>query len=268
MVTALAAWTGLFPWWWAWRSNRKTTLRPALLWALAAWAGWAGLFSLRWLAPDREATFERYLALCLTCCAGMAVLGARRPGVGAWHFVVGGLLAVLLLPIAQGLGAPRLHLVHWIFLTMTLAVGVVNYLPTNLGIAAMLFGCSVVMEMLQQGRYPVPIGAQIVGVWGLVSSPWVALLNCSRRRSFHSGLDRTWLEFRDRFGLFWALRAREQFNRAAAHAGWALRLGWQGQQLREVGTAPDQDVALATLQAVLKRFSKDAIPGSPPCDPV
>jgi hypothetical protein len=39
----------------------------------------------------------RYLALCLTGCVGVAVLGARRPGVGAWDFVLLGLLAVLLL---------------------------------------------------------------------------------------------------------------------------------------------------------------------------
>ena len=46
----------------------------------------------------------------------MAVLGARRPGVTAWNFVVAGLLAVLLRPLFEGLGELRLGPAHLLFL--------------------------------------------------------------------------------------------------------------------------------------------------------
>ena len=39
----------------------------------------------------------------------MAVWGRDGPGVGAWNFVVAGLLAVLLLPVLNGLGELRLE---------------------------------------------------------------------------------------------------------------------------------------------------------------
>ena len=54
------------------------------MWAGGAWAAWV---ATTW-APGPLAT---YLALCLSACAGVAVLGARRPGVTAWNFVVAGL---------------------------------------------------------------------------------------------------------------------------------------------------------------------------------
>src|SRR5882724_5107505 len=85
----------LYPLWRAWRANRGTALGHAVGWAAAAWA--AFLFG-------GNGALGRYVALSLTGCAGVAVLGARRPHVGAWDFVVGSLLAVLLLPVAQGWG--------------------------------------------------------------------------------------------------------------------------------------------------------------------
>src|SRR5258708_38060382 len=93
---------GFIPLFVAWNAQRCTSLRHAIGWTVAAWAGW-GVVLLERLFPTRatSAAFT-YLALCLSSCAGIAVLGARRPGVGAWNFVVGGLLAILLLPIAEG----------------------------------------------------------------------------------------------------------------------------------------------------------------------
>lgn len=92
------------------------------------------------------------------------------------------------------------------------------------------------------------------GALGLAASPWLALLACSWPRRGRSELDRTWLTFRDHFGLLWGLRACEQFNRAAANSGWSLALGWYGAYALEAGTCPEPALALATLRAVLKRF--------------
>ena len=96
----------------------------------------------------------RYLALCLTASAGVAVLGARRPGVGPWNFVLLGLLAVMLLPLAEGYlahGAWHLEGPRTLFLAATLAVIVLNYLPTRLGPAALLVGVGAAVHLLLLG---------------------------------------------------------------------------------------------------------------------
>src|SRR5437764_449525 len=131
-AAAILVMTAAYPLARAWLAHRRTPLVHALIWAALAWlaceaailSGEAGL---------------RYLALCLTGCAGVAVLGARRPGVGAWNFVVVGLLALLLLPVAEGwMVATPLHLngYHLVCLSAVVAVGILNYLPTRGGLPA------------------------------------------------------------------------------------------------------------------------------------
>src|SRR5881392_2851339 len=108
------------------RANRSTALFHAVVWAWLAWAGWG-------LALGWDAKPWGYLALGLTGCAGVAVLGARRPGAAAWNFVVVGLLAVLLLPLAEGAltGIPvQLGAVRTAFLIVLLGTVIVNYAPT------------------------------------------------------------------------------------------------------------------------------------------
>ena len=52
-------------------------------WAVVAWAAWTGTMLLAAIRPETDPLVARYLALCLTGCAALAVLGARRPGVAA-----------------------------------------------------------------------------------------------------------------------------------------------------------------------------------------
>src|SRR5439155_7670139 len=138
---------GFYPLLRAWWANRQTSLFQALNWVLAAWLAW--ILTVLFSDPSgaaRPLDPTRYLALCLTGCAGVAVLGARRPHVGAWNFVVLGLLAVMLLPLLETViaGAPSLDLLRVLFLSATLAVGVLNYLPTRLAPAVVLvaLGCA------------------------------------------------------------------------------------------------------------------------------
>src|SRR5689334_9462732 len=128
----------------AWYANRYTTLRPTLGWATAAWAAWLTVVWGVW--GKFEPTLGRYLALSLTGCAGVAVLGARRPGVGAWNFVVVGLLAVLLRPLWEGLGELHLGEAHLAFLAATVVLPLVNYLPTRPGPAAAALAAGAVTE--------------------------------------------------------------------------------------------------------------------------
>ena len=72
-----------------------------------------------------------------------------------------------------------------------------------------------------------------------------------------SAFDALWLDFRDRFGVVWGQRTREQFNRAAAHEGWPVALHWDGLVVEEGKTPPDAAELVAKLQALLKRFGPE-----------
>ena len=269
MVYWLLLLTGLVPLSYAWLGNRRTTLLHAVQWCFAAWLAWVAVVALPAAHPPGIAV-PRYLALCLTGCAGIAVLGAPRPLAGAWNFVVLGLLAVMLLPLVEGLlGVNSLSALRSWFLALTVAVGVVNYLPTRLWAEALLLalGCGWEIALLAE---PAGLGMPEwcePGWLCLAVAPWVAYLNWRRAVPPRTAFDRLWWEFRNRYGLVWGQRVREQFNRAASHAGWPVQLHWLG-LLRFVADEPlDEETQLAlfkTLQALLKRFGPEGDDQPPP----
>jgi hypothetical protein len=251
---------GLWPLVKAWRANRTTSLFHAIHWGLAAWLAWC--WALLVGEPDWAGLEPaRYIALSLTACAGVAVLGARRPQVVAWNFVVVGLLAVMLLPLAEGLvlGTDPIDPLRIFFVSATLGVGVLNYLPTRYAPAAFLLGLAGAGELLAlfaperlPGRGELPFIHLL-----LLAVPWVGWACRRGPRSARSEFDTLWLDFRDRLGLLWGQRVREQFNAAAANAGWPVRLYWQGLLRHGRGEviAPDaQEQITQTLRAVLRRF--------------
>jgi hypothetical protein len=235
--------------------NRFSTLRYALFWAGASWFTWMVVAGCGAIWPIWAGSFGRYLALCLTGCTGVAVLGARRPGACAWNFVILGLLAVLLLPVAEGFGTLQLNWVYLAFLGATLIVGLVNYLPTARAPAALSLAIACGIEVAGLVRSDVPGWLTSLGHCLIGLSPWLALAVDWWKGTVATEFDRTWLSFRDQYGVVWAQRAREQFNRAAASAGWPVRLTWQGLQSAGVGSAPDSEDLLQTLRALLKRFA-------------
>jgi len=93
---ALLLCTGFYPLWFAWRANQRTT--PASCNPLGRLR--LGRVDRRRISRIRRTPIEIPGAVP-DGCAGVAVLGARRPGMTAWNFVVAGLLAVLLLPVAR-----------------------------------------------------------------------------------------------------------------------------------------------------------------------
>jgi hypothetical protein len=255
--------SGAYPLWKAWRANRATSLRDALGWACLAWLAWVGtLVALAGAASG--AAVARYLSLCLTDCAVVAVFGARRPGVGAWNFVVLGLLGVTLLPLAESVflyGTPQVQANRMILVAAVIGAGVLNYLPTRLAPAAMMVGMGCGIEIL------IAVDAnEMSSRWGQVAPvsrlllafcPWAAFLSVEWRPAPRSVVDRMWRDFRDRFGLLWAQRLREQFNRSAANAGWPVYLYWQG--LRRTPGAPppspsQHEEIVNALTALMKRF--------------
>jgi hypothetical protein len=260
-IEALIFMTSAFPVARAWLSNRATTMVHALSWTVAAWLAW---FCALLLTGAEGASTARYLALCLTACAGIAVLGARRPIAGTWNFVLLGLLGVLLLPLAEKalLSTPLLDPLRLLFVIGTVTLGVLNYLPTRFGLAALLVGIACIGELSSLAGWATSEGG--VGNWGhlsfwlLAAACWVAWFAKGRRGVGAGVFDSEWLTFRDRFGLMWGQRIREQFNRAAANAGWPVYLRWRGlrKTVRDsVITSADQTAIVATLRGMLKRFT-------------
>jgi hypothetical protein len=257
--------TGAYPLWQSWRANRRTSLFQAINWTIAAWVAWGGMMAADLSAggtPGHPAA--SYVALCLTGCAGVAVLGARRPGVGAWNFVLIGLVAVMFLPLAEKflIQGPALGPLQIFFLAATGTVGIGNYLPTRLAPAALLVGLAFALQILTLTEKLVPNPA--LSWWLLALAPWVGFARWRLRPPPLSEFDQIWLDFRDRFGFLWGQRMREQFNRAAAHAGWPVVLRWQGLRLLRGAALPEPAVQaeiVATLRALLQRFGERQPPG-------
>jgi hypothetical protein len=90
----------------------------------------------------------------------------------------------------------------------------------------------------------------------LLSIPWIGWMCVLATGKPVSQFDRLWLAFRDRFGLFWSQRVREQFNQAARNAAWPVKLSWRGLVLTgaERPAPADEEKILQTLRAVLQRF--------------
>jgi hypothetical protein len=254
VLAAVLLLTGLYPLANALRANRSTTLRQPLLWTLLAWSAWIGVAWGRVIQLEVEERMPAYGALCLTGCAGIAVLGARRPGVSAWNFVVVGLLAVLLLPILNGMGEPRLEPAHELFLAVTLIVPLLNYLPTRLATGVVLAAAGCGGELVRLIEWASPTRIPWLGLLLLGIAPWASWAGIVRRKSTATTFDQLWLAYRDRFGFVWGQRMREQFNRAAHHAGWPVVLHWDGLHSRDDQPSPDLELLLAMLRSILKRF--------------
>lgn len=238
---------GLIPLCMAWWAKRRTSLSHALTWTLLAWLNWGFVV---FAADGNELSPGRYLSLCLTGCAGIAVLGARRPHVGAWDFVVLVLLLVMLLPLAESrfLGTSQTEGLRMLFFAGTIAVGALNYAPTRIWPAALLVLGACTPQLL----FAVDSTTQFVLDVLLLASPWLGWF-CWRMRPRATGaFDQTWRDFRDSWGFVWSQRVREQFNAAAGHAGWMVRLHWGGSS--EKLAAEDDEKCLATLRAILQRF--------------
>ncbi len=246
-----------------WLDNRQTSLAHAVLWAIAAWASW--IITLPLEPIGAEPGVYVYLALALTGCAGVAVLGARRPGLTMWNAVVGGLLLVELLPVAESLAKQRefqVDVARLIILAGACVIALINYLPTRAfaGVMALAIGCTCEWLRLKHASVGAQRQLDALGRAALAATPACVMLVRSfwPMRAKHE-FDRTWLTFRDRFGVVWGQRLREQFNQSAKHSNWPVNLSWLGlRRLPGVSTTTESQstAMLNTLKALMKRFGK------------
>jgi len=251
----------------AWRGGRGTALRWAIPWAgLAIAQGMVG--QIRALQPRREFASSTaagwiFLSALAALAATIAILNARRPGAGAWAFLIGTLMLILACipnldgspladwPDGEGWSRPRLDNPFTLFFLLLMFVGLTNYAFTRYWLPAGLLGVAIWL-----GVFPVAEPGEFASPWLLALAAWMAEAQSTRREPAASGLDRLWLWFRDHWGVVWALRVQERFNRAAQAAGWPIRLGWSGAEPVEGGgPAAIPEGAEATLKALLRRFA-------------
>jgi hypothetical protein len=273
-LLAAAGLAGAFwPLWKAWNGARGTALQGAVLWAAAACALGIAAELACWAERPGSgrvvAGHLTYLSALSALAALVSVLGARTPGAVGWALLMGLLVLVMLIPWleaptllrhAGGMGRLRLDAPWSLFYALLVVAGVTNYLPTRYGPAALWLAPGFVLEYLglQRSDWPLQRRALVWAVfpWTLMAAVWLAFALAPRHRHApdRSGLERLWLWFRDHWGVVWALRVQEWFNRAAQAARWPVRLNWFG----VVPLAPDAiapDAAAARLKSLIHRFA-------------
>jgi hypothetical protein len=229
----------------AWHAARGTALRAALVWAALALAASVIAQAVALTEPlaGGRPLAERFTYLCvLALLAALgSVLNARAPGGKVWAGLMVVLVVVFLIPwledqtrLRRAIAVSQLHLdAPWsIFYGLLVVVGVTNYLPTRFGLAAAGLGVVFILEYLALA--PLGWSASRRAViwswigWMLALSLWIARSSARRTPEAHSSCERLWFWFRDNWGVVWALRVLERFNRAAELSRWPVRLTWFG----------------------------------------
>lgn len=264
----------------SYKALARTSLRPAVVWAMLAVAiAAAGELLADPAVPGhpREALLV-HLAFLATLASLVSVLGARKPGEQAWALLCGIFIGIGLLPLLEGMALSRrfdildrlrLDSPWTYFLALVVFAGVSNYLPTRHFKSAVCLGLGLAWHL---GLIWKPTGR---GEWR--GEHWAVLPWCMAMTVFLAGVPKVkraghfqpdsfhalWLPFRDAWGAAWALRVLERFNQAAVKNAWPVRLQWFGlyelTPLDEAAAEPfDTTAAEATLTVFIRRFGDPA----------
>jgi hypothetical protein len=287
---AVALATAAWPCWEAWRATRGTALRPAVVWAALAIAAAIAAQVVGWVEPidggRPGAGRLTYLSTLAALAALGSVLNARAPGGRVWAGLMAIMVLVFLIPWLEGPwrmrragGLTLLHLdAPWtIFYIFLVIVGVTNYLPTRFGAAAAMLAVGLVLEYLGVTRDDWPASRRAAfwawSSWSLAAAAWLAHRGGRRASAAGTRLERIWFWFRDFWGVVWALRMLERFNRTAELKGWAVRLGWFGLEPTGGSAAggavvEDPPEGEAAFRGLIRRFAQperiDAVLGASP----
>lgn len=254
------------------RNLLRTTLVTAAGWSLAGVSAWWLAVVCRNLQLTDPGTTDvfYYSTAVLLLCPGIAVLGARRPGAGAWSFfVLFPLVAVLLWPAlasSQFLKADtplELEAPALIGFGLVLVMGTGNYFGTRFTLPAMLYAAALLLLVAPMSASVPDLlpSRETARPWAAVAlalSTGLAALRAGEKPEGLAPLDRLWLDFVDSFGLVWAKRVMDRLNEAARHENWAAEFHWHGIVWNPDTSAEDRDRTEAriehTLRWLLNRF--------------
>ncbi|MCG8586500.1 MAG: hypothetical protein MI757_17460 [Pirellulales bacterium] len=245
---------------------RGTTLAAVAWWAFASVSAIAIVEA--WIAVvgvSSSTTVEslRWFGACSTLCPMMAQFGAKRPQDRGWQWIVLSLWAILSLPAGQALVLGRTFQVStmwWLFAWTLMAIGALNMMLTRYWLPTMFVALGQLVLFL--GNFDDPVVGRTVGLSWFALAALVACLIARRERT-GTGLDRTWLDFRDMFGMVWALRVAEQLNKSSEMYDWGVTVRWDGIVDSATGepAEPDPQTSAAierSMRTLLRRFVSPA----------
>ena len=248
----------------AWSGLRKSTLIGPSWWSVAALLAWTGVELQSALLPQPDSNLEplRLAAIALSFCPVVAVLGAKRPQNLAWSFVVLALWGIVALPAAENLvlhpgqrltlGAAR----SW-FLWLLILLGPINYFPTRFALGAGLVATGQLIALspyLALLKRPLVGESSFCGLACCALAILVTWLISRRPRATREPSNYLWLEFRDSFGLLWALRVQERVNELAREHREDCELQWSGFHSAS-GVRAEPPTALGlSLKSLVRRF--------------
>jgi hypothetical protein len=241
-----------------------TTLIVSWWWSIAALLAASSVEYLalgRVLSDDNTLAALRYTARVLLLCPTISVLGAKRPQDGPWNFVVVSLWGILTLPALQAIvlnsgQSLEIGVFPACVLLVLLLLSLANSLPTRHGWAGLAAAGG---QWLLLNDY-LPLGLGLSRDWlsaaGFLLLALAALVLASGREQVHATceLDRLWLDFRDRFALFWSLRLQERMQAASKMYRWPVALQWRGWDRTSELTTEQHAAILTTLRGLLRRF--------------
>jgi len=258
----------------AWRKVRETTLVSAWCWAFAALVA---LAAAALLTPALKAQHGESLeaiwfaAATLTFCPVISVLGSKRPQHRAWNFIVLSLWAIIALPavemllLQRGEGLDVNDARGW-FLWLLALLSPINYFPTRYWFASL----AVVAGQLLLLQSQLPLLRWQSGFHPISGTSWItvgvisAYLVSRREVRTVNRIDSLWTDFRNSFGLLWALRVQERVNAFIQQQGLPCALTWHGLRDRNNGDPilelPEESERMLrqTLSGLLRRFVSPA----------
>ncbi|MFK7819348.1 MAG: hypothetical protein AB8G99_11570 [Planctomycetaceae bacterium] len=261
----------LYALWIARRVVRGTSLTVAWWWAVMAVTVW----SITALLAGESSGLLDHVAYSGVICwltPAIAILGARRPGIGAWSgFVVLPMVVVLHWPaVSQLMGgsiddAFELPVPMVIGVCLVIVMGLGNFFGTRFTLPAMLLaaGMGLILRTLSQpDTIRSPDVHRVVPIASILLT-FAALLFIRRARQLlvvdgsdedvRVRLNVMWADFQELFGIVWAKRAMDRINQFGQREAWPVRLELTGFEAKEPNCTISAE-AVARIRWVLRRF--------------
>ncbi len=219
-------------------------------------------------------TLLQYLAAVVMLAPPVCTLGARKPGIAAWHwFVVLPMLLVLSWPAitqvysSRGLeslqlGAPAI-----------IGIGLVMFMSLGTGFGTEMFAPAVLSGLAMccclgpsTGWSFVPAALPVVSPWFLLWAGRIATDDLQRIRSklddamtVTEATDHAWHLFQYCYGLPWSRRFQDRVNQFASRERWTVTLNLAGFRSPDGQAVSDEqlELPLKSFCWVLQRFASD-----------
>lgn len=252
---------------------RSTSLIVARRWLILAMClvslmAASDLLLRQW--PGKTADYGWLLCAIVLLCPPLSVLGARRPGVQVWTWFI---LVPMVLVLSWPIWTQLLQGADWRGLALetptvlgfllVLVMGAGNYLGTRFAISTVLFalGEGGIMITCLGGTFPSEGQTAWIRAISLLVLECAVLSAFLRRKSAANQphpVNRLWNDFRNTFGLVWALRLVERINAYALQEHWTIRMTWDGfPENAEGQLAADEAQVQAACRWMFRRFVDD-----------